>query len=141
VDESSRDGQLDVLELVVNGWIADRELVLELAVGGMDGGILAEDEACHHDDEGGEEQLVGVLALGSAGKELIEVVGIKDALQNGSGHDADGHHRGGCCGGCYIGAPNRRRQQTFGDLEIRNCAGKGGIRYGVLCRYAHETGF
>jgi hypothetical protein len=82
-----------MLELVVNRWIADRELVGALAVGGMDGWFLAEDNACHQVDEGGEQEFVGVLALGGAGEKLVEVVGIEDSLQDSSGHDADGLFR------------------------------------------------
>ena len=36
-DQRSGDGQFDVLEFVVNGLIADRELVFQFAVGGVDG--------------------------------------------------------------------------------------------------------
>src|SRR5690349_1914342 len=68
----------------------DGELVVELAVGGMDGGFLAEDNPCHPVDEGGEQERVGVLALGGASRESIEMVGIEDSWQDGSGRDADG---------------------------------------------------
>jgi hypothetical protein len=46
-DQRGRDGEFDVLELVVDGLIADRELVFEFAVGGMDRRLLAEDDTRH----------------------------------------------------------------------------------------------
>lgn len=62
-----------MLELVVNGLVADGELVFELAVGGMDGRLLAENNARHQVHECGEQQFVGVLPLGGAGEQLIDV--------------------------------------------------------------------
>jgi hypothetical protein len=70
---SSGHGQFDVLQLVVHRLIADGKLLFELAVSGMDGRFLAEDDSCHQVHEGGEQEFVGVLPLCRTGEQFIEV--------------------------------------------------------------------
>jgi hypothetical protein len=52
---ASRASDRGELELVVNGLVADRELVVELSVGGIYGEFLSKDNARHQIDERGEQ--------------------------------------------------------------------------------------
>ena len=81
--------QFDVLQLIVNGLIADGELVFERAVGSMHRGLLVQHDAQHQVDEGGEEQFVGVLTLGGTGEQLVDALGIEEALEYSPGHHTD----------------------------------------------------
>src|SRR6516164_4921547 len=89
-DQCGRDGQLDVLELVVDRLVADRELVFQLTVGGMDGRLLSENDTTHQLDQGREEQFVGVLMSGMLCEQMVDVLRVEDSLQNSAGHDTDG---------------------------------------------------
>jgi len=79
-----------VLELVVDGLVTDGELVFELTVGGMDGRLLPEDDPSHEVYQGREEQFVGVLVSGVLREQMVDVLRVKDALQDSAGHDTDG---------------------------------------------------
>lgn len=86
-DQSGRDGRLDVLEFVVDSLIADRAAVGEVLRGGVDGGLPAEDDVTEEIDEGGEEEVTRVLALGGVGEESVDALGIEDAFQDTAGQD------------------------------------------------------
>ncbi len=48
------------------------------------------DDGEHELDQGGEEQFAGALGLGGVVEELIELVGIEGAFEQGAVHDGDG---------------------------------------------------
>src|SRR6516165_10147606 len=77
-------------EFVVDGLVADRELVFELTVGGVDGRLLPEHDTSHEIDQGREKQFVGVLVSGVLREQMVDVLRVEDSLQNSPGHNADG---------------------------------------------------
>jgi hypothetical protein len=88
--QGSGDRQFDMLEFVVDRGIADRDLLLHLTVGGMDGGLLIQDDFRQQFDQSGEQQFVGVLPLCRTCEQLIEVFGVEDTLESTAGHDTNG---------------------------------------------------
>ena len=90
VDQGLGDGQFDVLQFAINGVIADGQAAAETLHGGMDRGVQTKDDLTHQLREAGEEQAVRILPLGSPLEELIEAPGVKEAFQDGPGHDTDG---------------------------------------------------
>ncbi len=79
-----------MLQFVVNGLVADGNLVFELAIGRMDGRLLSENDSAHQLHKGGEEQFVGVLPLRGPREQLIKGLRIEETLKGCSGHDANG---------------------------------------------------
>lgn len=56
----------------------------------MDGGFDAKHHGNHHLDERGEKQLVRILLDGRSHEELVELLGLEEMLQSGTGQYADG---------------------------------------------------
>src|SRR3954464_13195576 len=77
-------------QLVIDGLVADGDALLKGPVGGVNGRLNAEDDLAHQLDQGGEEQLVGILVLSGLGEDGIDVLRVQEALQDGAGHDTDG---------------------------------------------------
>jgi hypothetical protein len=89
-DETAADLRLDPLELGVDGRQRGHHFVERVEIGGADGGMDLGDDGEHELDHRGEEQFAGALGLGGVAEELIELVGIEGAFEQGAVHDGDG---------------------------------------------------
>ena len=89
-DQLGREARLDAVELVVHRGERDRDLVGAGLVGGVDGRADAGDDQAHQVDHGREEQLAGVLVLGAAAEQFIQLVRDEGVLQSAPDHDTEG---------------------------------------------------
>jgi hypothetical protein len=80
---------LDVPELVGDGLEGDRDARPEVLVGGLDVERLATDDQAHQIDRGGEQQFLGVAALGGPIEQVIKGCGREGVLDGGSRHHTE----------------------------------------------------
>ena len=127
-DHLAHDGQLDALELLVDALEGDGEPVGVFGVDGAGGLVEAAGDQGHGFDDGGEQQLAGVLVDGQAVEEFIQGLGLEGILQQGAGHDGQ---RGACgetleegleqhAGGLWMARATTQRQTT-GSGRGRGC--------------------
>jgi hypothetical protein len=91
-DEGGGYAEFDVLEFLVKGAGGDGESSLgaEVLVSGINGGLLSQDHLKHEIRQGGKEDFVLILLLGSVAEELVELVGAEEAFEAGPAQDSDG---------------------------------------------------
>lgn len=89
-DEFGTDVRLDTRQLVVDGGKRDREFLLGSPVSGPNRGANPANGLGEQIEGGGEEQVAGVLLLGTAPEKGIEILRNEDAFESGAGHDGEG---------------------------------------------------
>jgi len=90
-NERSGDSRLDVVELVVDGGDGNRDWggPLALRIGGADRTSATADHVREQVDDGGEEQLTGVLKRGVLLEQLIDEAIRKSTLEKDSGEKGE----------------------------------------------------
>jgi len=94
LDQAPGGGGFDALELAVHGLGGGAELAAPLLEGGVDAGLLAQNDVGEHLGEGGEGDDRFALALGPVGEDLAQGGGVKQVAQGQLGHGGDGPFAG-----------------------------------------------
>jgi hypothetical protein len=71
-DQGRGDGQFHALKFFIESRVGDADAVAHGLVGGVNGGLAAEDHLGHKFDGCGEQQVTGVLLLGGTLEQLVE---------------------------------------------------------------------
>src|SRR5436190_14101703 len=89
-NQGGGDAQFHCLEFIVDRLVGNRERCFSLSITGMDGGFDTKNHSDHHLNERGEKQLVRILLDGSSHEEIVELLGLKEMFQSGTGQYTDG---------------------------------------------------